>query len=255
MTCIEDKCERNGLCTNSGFTLAEVLITLGIIGVVAALTIPTLMQNLDRRDRVSKVKAAYSQLSQAMKMAEVQYGTMDKWFGVTNQDVFSNAEEYTKYGLAATDWVGFKYILDEFKTVKVCPHTNGCFPGGEENPTQQIKGRYLNGDEVSITRGNNTITVILANGMSMRIYNDNRQCNNNDRCASVFFDVMGSKKSQHIICKDSFEFNLHPNAVKARSKTEDGVPTGDGAEVDGRFSCTAYIIRHDNMDYLDDYGL
>ena len=34
------------LIKNSGFTLAEVLITLGIIGVVAALTIPTLMTNL-----------------------------------------------------------------------------------------------------------------------------------------------------------------------------------------------------------------
>lgn len=32
-----------------GFTLAEVLITLGIIGVVAALTIPTLMQNYKDR--------------------------------------------------------------------------------------------------------------------------------------------------------------------------------------------------------------
>lgn len=28
-----------------GFTLAEVLITLGIIGIVAAMTIPTLLQN------------------------------------------------------------------------------------------------------------------------------------------------------------------------------------------------------------------
>ena len=33
----------------SGFTLAEVLITLGIIGVVAAMTIPTIMQKITKR--------------------------------------------------------------------------------------------------------------------------------------------------------------------------------------------------------------
>ena len=32
-----------------GFTLAEVLITLGIIGVVAAMTMPTLIQNHQKR--------------------------------------------------------------------------------------------------------------------------------------------------------------------------------------------------------------
>ena len=47
-------CSRGTRRTNSGegakrnaFTLAEVLITLGVIGVVAALTMPTLMTNMD----------------------------------------------------------------------------------------------------------------------------------------------------------------------------------------------------------------
>ena len=35
---------------NYGFTLAEVLITLGIIGVVAALTVPALVQNNSSRE-------------------------------------------------------------------------------------------------------------------------------------------------------------------------------------------------------------
>lgn len=34
---------------NNGFTLAEVLVTLGIIGVVSAMTVPTLMQNYQRK--------------------------------------------------------------------------------------------------------------------------------------------------------------------------------------------------------------
>ena len=46
------------------FTLAEVLITLGIIGVVAALTIPTIIQNYQKQVTVTKLKKAYSALGQ-----------------------------------------------------------------------------------------------------------------------------------------------------------------------------------------------
>lgn len=52
---------------NYAFTLAEVLITLGVIGVVAAMTIPTLVTNLQNRKLESQFKAAYSILSQAFK--------------------------------------------------------------------------------------------------------------------------------------------------------------------------------------------
>lgn len=44
----------------SGFTLAEVLITLGIIGVVAAMTIPTLMMNYQKQVWESKLKKTFS---------------------------------------------------------------------------------------------------------------------------------------------------------------------------------------------------
>ncbi|MBP7211391.1 type II secretion system protein, partial [bacterium] len=51
--------------TKKAFTLAEVLITLGIIGVVAALTIPTLMQRTQDREAISALKKFYSTLSSA----------------------------------------------------------------------------------------------------------------------------------------------------------------------------------------------
>ena len=47
------------------FTLAEVLITLGIIGVVAAMTMPVLIQNHQEKVTVTRLKKAYSILSQA----------------------------------------------------------------------------------------------------------------------------------------------------------------------------------------------
>ncbi|MBQ8460291.1 type II secretion system protein [bacterium] len=55
------------------FTLAEVLITLGIIGVVAALTIPTLIANTRSQQYRSQFKKTISTLSQAGKMAKAQY--------------------------------------------------------------------------------------------------------------------------------------------------------------------------------------
>ena len=56
-----------------GFTLAEVLITLGIIGVVAAMTIPTLIQNTNSVKFASQFKKSISTLSQAALMSQAQY--------------------------------------------------------------------------------------------------------------------------------------------------------------------------------------
>lgn len=56
-----------------GFTLAEVLITLGIIGVVAAMTIPTLISNTNGAKFRSQFKKTLSTLNQAGLMAQAQY--------------------------------------------------------------------------------------------------------------------------------------------------------------------------------------
>lgn len=57
-----------------GFTLAEVLITLGIIGVVAAITLPTLIQNSQRRELQVGLKKGYSTISQALDMYYAENG-------------------------------------------------------------------------------------------------------------------------------------------------------------------------------------
>lgn len=49
-----------------GFTLAEVLITLGIIGVVAAMTMPSLIQNYRKKEATTRIKKFYSMMSQAV---------------------------------------------------------------------------------------------------------------------------------------------------------------------------------------------
>lgn len=61
------------------FTLAEVLITLGIIGVVAAITIPGLKNNYFEKRTVSQLRGMQSILTQAIKMSEEEYGEVESW--------------------------------------------------------------------------------------------------------------------------------------------------------------------------------
>ena len=48
-----------------GFTLAEVLVTLGIIGVVASITMPTLVQNYQKKAFATQLHKVYNELNQA----------------------------------------------------------------------------------------------------------------------------------------------------------------------------------------------
>ena len=57
-----------------GFTLAEVLITLGVIGVVAAITMPTLISAYRQKVTATKLKQTYSILSTALNAGETEYG-------------------------------------------------------------------------------------------------------------------------------------------------------------------------------------
>lgn len=76
------------------FTLAEVLITLGIIGVVAAMTLPALINNYKKAQTVSQLKASYSILSQAIKLSEVTNGEVKYWnFNLSSEQFF---EKYLK---------------------------------------------------------------------------------------------------------------------------------------------------------------
>lgn len=56
------------------FTLAEVLITLGIIGIIAAITIPALIQNTQNLEYKSALKKDYAVLSQAIEQLKYENG-------------------------------------------------------------------------------------------------------------------------------------------------------------------------------------
>ncbi len=67
------------------FTLAETLIVMGIIGVVAALTIPNLNSSTADKEKVAKVKKIYQNLDDALGRAQAVYGPYDEWtLNITN---------------------------------------------------------------------------------------------------------------------------------------------------------------------------
>ncbi len=65
------------------FTLAEVLITLVVIGIIAAITVPVVMANHKRTETASKLKKFYSTMLNATKLAELEEGkqTYEMSFG------------------------------------------------------------------------------------------------------------------------------------------------------------------------------
>ena len=83
------------------FTLAEVLITLGVIGVVAGVTLPTLIQNHQKNVTVNRLKVTYSTIYNAFKRAEVDYGDMKNWQMEEDPEQF--AEKYLKPYLKIAD--------------------------------------------------------------------------------------------------------------------------------------------------------
>ena len=89
----------------TAFTLAEVLITLGIIGIVAAMTIPTLIQKNFEKQTVAKLRETQSILSQAMRMAEDEYGDPSGWnlTGSNSESAVIIANNLKPYLKLATD--------------------------------------------------------------------------------------------------------------------------------------------------------
>ena len=120
----------------AAFTLAEVLITLGIIGVVAALTLPTLIQNHQKQVYVTQLKKAYSNINNALNKMAADEGVVD-WnqtycsssFWVENDleatkanynECFDKVAKQMKvinrkdYGVTSSaDWCKYGYDLDD----------------------------------------------------------------------------------------------------------------------------------------------
>lgn len=91
----------------TAFTLAEVLITLGIIGVVASLTIPTLVKTYQKQVYATAQKKAYTELSQVFKLYMAHEGVMD----LSQTSMFATNNNYDKLN---------EIVKKYFKVAKPC---------------------------------------------------------------------------------------------------------------------------------------
>ncbi|MDR1168295.1 MAG: type II secretion system GspH family protein [Heliobacteriaceae bacterium] len=100
------------------FTLAEVLITLGVIGVVAALTMPALISNYRRHITAVKLKKIYTVMNQAINMSMAHNGPYENWY----QKGFTSIED-------AEDWFE-EYIGKYLNIVKITNDPDPCRTDG-----------------------------------------------------------------------------------------------------------------------------
>ncbi|MDD3437251.1 MAG: prepilin-type N-terminal cleavage/methylation domain-containing protein [Candidatus Gastranaerophilales bacterium] len=77
-----------------GFTLCEVLITLGIIGIIAEITIPNLIANIQEQSWKTAARVAYSKASQAVEQMKMEEGGSLAYYYVTPS---SFKPEFMKY--------------------------------------------------------------------------------------------------------------------------------------------------------------
>lgn len=224
----------------SGFTLAEVLITLGIIGVVAALTVPTLMQNADERATVTALKKAYSTLSNAYKLAEQENGTPDNW-GLVVGDSPSMLDKLKPY----------------LRVDKDCSDgSRGCFPPGVTYKfLAPVRGNWglfddILNDKLKLVDG--TLVMGAAYPNCNGVYGSTLALQN--VCGEYYVDVNGFKKPNQL-GRDFFPFFLTKyGIIPFGSAQETAWPTfaTDCQNKDNGYGwgCTAWILYNDNMDYL-----
>ena len=95
------------------FTLAEVLITLGIIGVVAAITLPTLITNYQKHVVETKLAKFNSTMNQAMRLSMVDNGDPDGWLERNHNYTYPETVEFMN-----------TYFLPYMKYIKTEPSSS-----------------------------------------------------------------------------------------------------------------------------------
>ena len=107
----------------NGFTLAEVLITLGIVGVVAAMTMPALVANYQKKSLATQTQKFYSMMSQAVKQYMADEGVDDLRNTPLASDNYGYEYDSPEAIASIRDFVT-KYL----KVAEECDHeANNCF--------------------------------------------------------------------------------------------------------------------------------
>lgn len=116
--------------TFTAFTLAEVLVTLGIIGVVSAMTLPTLVKSHQRQVYVTQLHKVYNEFSQAGEAY------------ITSK----NAINLKEAGLRSAAGIQ-NFVASQLKTTKSCGSTfTDCFASEYQNMNGATITNYSDSD-------------------------------------------------------------------------------------------------------------
>jgi len=234
-----------GLVTRftTAFTLAEVLITLGIIGVVAAITIPGLTSNYRKKQLETQIKATYTTIQQAMRLAEEEGGV--------DVDIIANNTASMK------NWFQ-NFLQPALKTEQVCYQTAGCWHKKGEVKTLN-HGNPSFETAVGIndsTLGWATMTFRIAKGAA---FNLDGSGNGNTRglfgvdskgnSLQFYFDANGSAKP-NVIGKDIYIMVYAPDVgfvpaghSRTRQQVEQNCSAGNGYWCLERLKNDGWIIN------------
>lgn len=233
-------CKESVICYNSdmvhhcisekGFTLAEVLITLGIIGVVAAMTIPNVINHYRDRQILSQFNAAVSLFSNAFtQMANDNGGELTNLFGFYNDFRHLGEDFYAQY----------------FKLLKMCiPYGSykNCVPYkfyalNRKTETQEVCGTYSH-------------VGILENGMIFCLSMPNGREGGWENRFSLAVDFNGAK-APNALGYDVFKFFIsNSGVVRARDIYDDCSCDIKGNGGRNGFRCSRWIQKYQNVDYL-----
>ena len=229
----------------AAFTLAEVLITLGIIGVVAALTLPSLIQNYHEKQRVTQLKKAYSVMQNAFLMAQEEYGDVTDW-GLT----ITNTGEKDDDGNDILDNSGTENVMNILmKYVEKSKIPQNSYIGYVES----IDGRQafwpweVSADKYFYLKDGTMVTMGWISSLD---------CNGDYQGKKIVcsdFWIVFPKKSKMKIGVDVFNFIFTTEGFKPNSTTNgakcNAFEAVGRADINGR-GCTAHALYNGNMDYL-----
>lgn len=212
---------------NRAFTLAEVLVTLMIIGVIAAVTIPSLNQNTKDSQYAAGCLKANSVLSQAVDRMKLDYGPIGlglKW----------NREEEI--------WKGFVSQLNAVKVDNSA--TSECYPAS-------MATKYMDGSKDSGTQGH---TVITTDGFCINYNRYKHQSidfglsgENKANCLGRFLVDVNGQKGPNVYGRDIFFFLL----VKGVGIVPAGIDTNsaDCVTKGKGLQCAARVLKEKKIDY------
>lgn len=213
-----------------GFTLAETLITLGIIGVVAALTIPTVIEKYQEQVVVNKLKKFYSTFLQAYIMAVNDYGTIDAWgLGGLEYD----EEDANKF---STDYIDRTDKFFEMMKPYIKIIHSEKLPIEKFNVYQSnsfANAGYVLADGTQIV------------GLSLRTTSCNTAETQDLLCGDLYVKI-GNKqaynpnKNKNVFCFRIYRDKIRPAGGDFNSCLKGYDPT----------HCSAWIIDNGNLDYL-----